>query len=760
MTLSIIIVHYKVKKELFALLKSISASVSQKVTYEVIVVDNDEEKTIAYDLKKKFPDVTYIPSQQNKGFGAGNNLGASFAKGTYLFFLNPDTIVNKNCIESLINFLDKNKKVGIAAPLLIDPRTNQPYPLQGTKELTPIRGICALSFINKLFPNNTIANDYWLKDWDKKIPKEVDTIPGTAFMIRKNIFEKIHGFDEHFFLYFEEHDLCNRVKKIGAKIVIIPQATLVHAWGKSTEKSDRNIKQIFSKSRCYYFRKNYGLLWACIVNCFTEIHKETVLFIAILLLGTFLRLYRIQQNFGFDAEIGDNLLDIKNAILTHTLPLKGHPTSHPWLSFGPLFYWIYGPFLWISNFNPLSHVYFGTVLGIVTIIVNYVCIKRMFSKLTALISTFLIAISPLYLFTSRIGRFTFFVPILIYPFLVVFKNILDKKSKNFFLLFFLLGFMFNFHYTPLFLIPTIIVGLIIKKIKLNIKQILQSILGLVIPNIPLLIYDSQHGFEMVKNLTLWIPYRIFGFFGLYPKNNVSQKVLQENALSFNTFFTYNFLPQNTFVLLAYSITFVSILFVFWQLFKLFIQKKPLSTNWLIIILWACIGFLALFIHGDVPLHYFVPLFPLPILLFSLFLTAIWQRKMGKIISVIVLMILLIVNMNFYFSPQWFYQKETKTPKTEGRISYTSLKKFAQFIVKDANGEKFTLQRVGYNDIYDKQFAQNYIYLLWLYGNEPVAKAKLHYTIVEQGKNAQKLLTTHTKQFIVSNTIILKNENPL
>src|ERR1051326_4423493 len=149
MKLSIIIVHYKVKQELFDCLLSIKNS-KVSPSYEVIVVDNDEEEIIEADLLKKFPWVRYCKSPGNIGFGAGNNLGAQYAKGEYLFFLNPDTRIQKNAINNLVEFLDKNKQTAIIAPLLLD-RNNNVYPLQGTEELTPIRGIVALSFLNKLF---------------------------------------------------------------------------------------------------------------------------------------------------------------------------------------------------------------------------------------------------------------------------------------------------------------------------------------------------------------------------------------------------------------------------------------------------------------------------------------------------------------------------------------------------------------------------------------------------------------------------------
>ncbi|MBI2430720.1 MAG: glycosyltransferase family 2 protein [Candidatus Levybacteria bacterium] len=262
---SIIIVYYKVRQELVDCLFSIEKS-KTKISHEIIVVDNDEEPTIKKDLKQKFPQVQYIDVGKNIGFGAANNKGAKAAKGKFLFFLNPDTLVERDTIDELINFIKKEKNIGIVSPLFLDSK-NRPYPLQGSATLTPFRAISCLSFINKLFPNNMVARKYWYLDWDKKQPKEVDVMPGTAFLIRKKLFEEIGGFDERFFLFFEENDIAMKVKKKGFRIVLLPHAKVVHLWGMSA-KNKSGIKQIFRRSRFLYFQKYYGSFWAYIVEVF------------------------------------------------------------------------------------------------------------------------------------------------------------------------------------------------------------------------------------------------------------------------------------------------------------------------------------------------------------------------------------------------------------------------------------------------------------------------------------------------------------
>ena len=109
--ISIIIVNYKVEKEIIESIDSIVES-KPKVSYEIIVVDNDQNGKIEKNLKKSFfSDVKYIKSPSNIGYGGGNNLGAKFAKGDFLFFLNPDTIVEKGSIDTLCNFIKNNPKL-------------------------------------------------------------------------------------------------------------------------------------------------------------------------------------------------------------------------------------------------------------------------------------------------------------------------------------------------------------------------------------------------------------------------------------------------------------------------------------------------------------------------------------------------------------------------------------------------------------------------------------------------------------------------
>jgi GT2 family glycosyltransferase len=279
--ISIIIVYYQDLKSLLGLLRSIRENEPQK-HYEIILVDNSNEDII--DKIAKSINLRYIKSSGNIGYSRGNNLGASYARGKYLFIINPDTRVKKGTISTLTDFLDQNKNVAIIAPNLVDDK-GKLFENQGTITLTPLRAVFSLTILSKIFPGNKIKRDYYLKDVPKEDLREVDVVPGSAFMIRKKIFEDLGGFDKNLFLYFEEFDLCKRVKDAGYKMFMTPKGVVEHDW--IPGDGGIELKKYFVESRFYYFKKNYGLFKALVVELFSGITKWHLLIVFTLLMIAF-----------------------------------------------------------------------------------------------------------------------------------------------------------------------------------------------------------------------------------------------------------------------------------------------------------------------------------------------------------------------------------------------------------------------------------------------------------------------------------------
>lgn len=278
---SIILVVTTEERELLMCLVSLfSAQKSALYPIEVIVADNNPHARLQPLIAKKFPQVKYINTGGNIGFGPANNVGASIATGDYLFFLNSDTELEKGAIDELAKFLDSHKKAGVVAPTLYDMEGLR-YPDQGSAELTPVTAIAAHSIFNAVWSSNPVANSYWLRGRDVTKEQQLAVVPGTALAVRRSVYQKVGGFDNQFFLYFEESDLCRRIRAAGWEVWMIPQSKVRHIWHAATRSSKYTM--IFKESRYKYFKKYYGGLVANLMEMVLNTGKLDIIELVILI---------------------------------------------------------------------------------------------------------------------------------------------------------------------------------------------------------------------------------------------------------------------------------------------------------------------------------------------------------------------------------------------------------------------------------------------------------------------------------------------
>jgi len=179
---------------------------------------------------------------------------------------------------------------------------------------------------------------------------------------------------------------------------------------------------------------------------------------------------------------------------------------------------------------------------------------------------------------------------------------------------------------------------------------------------------------------------------------------------------------------------------------------------MMIIAWIFWGILALFVHGNPPLHYFVCLFPLPPLLGGIFLAKLWHKKRGKALVLLILFLIAFTDFRFFFSQNYFYRPNDYVSLQPWYVPFNLQKQVAEKIVNDSQGREYNLYRVGPFDYFEKNFAQNYWYLTWWLGNEPSkTKVKLSYTIYEDLKKLPKKLENGEKIFKIANIVILRKE---
>ncbi len=241
--ISVVIVSYNTKDLTLQTIQTLLDTTPLKL--EIIVVDNNSTDGSADVIKTQFPDITVLAETKNHGFGGGNNLGAAQATTDLLAFINSDTIANATSLKPLVDYLKANPKCGIAAPkiLLDDAATVQPFSFGAEPSVLSL-----LFREQQSLPATTE-------------PLPVDWVTGAAFMIRRDLFEQLKGFDENIFMYFEDMDVCRRTRSAGYSVVLVPTATIVHLGGRSTA-STRARKQRYYAAQTYYWQKHHGALSA------------------------------------------------------------------------------------------------------------------------------------------------------------------------------------------------------------------------------------------------------------------------------------------------------------------------------------------------------------------------------------------------------------------------------------------------------------------------------------------------------------------
>ena len=228
----------------------------EKIETEIFVVDNNSTDG-SYDyLQPKFSEVNFILNNENEGFAKANNKALSLAKGKFILFLNPDTIVAEDSFEKCISFLDSNKNAGALGVKMIDGKGSY---LKESKRGFPDLWVafCKLSGVTTLFPHSKIFSKYYLGYLSEKENQIIDAIAGAYFFARKETLDKTGGFDEQFFMYAEDIDLSYRIQQSGFLNYYFAGTTIIHFKGESTKKDFRYVK-LFYKAMSQFVKKHFS----------------------------------------------------------------------------------------------------------------------------------------------------------------------------------------------------------------------------------------------------------------------------------------------------------------------------------------------------------------------------------------------------------------------------------------------------------------------------------------------------------------------
>jgi len=239
---SIITINYNQAKVTCELLDSL-----RKLTYpdvEVIVVDNFSAEDPTEIITSQYPEVKFIRSNKNLGFAGGNNLGVGTSTGKYLFFLNNDTEAHPGFLEPLVELFETNPKAGVASSKILYHNSGETIQYAGSTCINPFTG-----------RNKRVG--FMEKDRGQHdIQKETDLAHGAAMMVPRSVIDKVGMMPEFFFLYYEEVDWCESIKKAGYKIFYVPASKVYHKESMSVGKKSTLKTYYMTRNRVLFMRRN------------------------------------------------------------------------------------------------------------------------------------------------------------------------------------------------------------------------------------------------------------------------------------------------------------------------------------------------------------------------------------------------------------------------------------------------------------------------------------------------------------------------
>jgi O-antigen biosynthesis protein len=254
MILSVVIVSYNVQSFLKQCLNSIYQS-DNIDNFEIIVVDNYSFDNTVKMIKTEYPNVKLVENDKNLGFAKAVNIGVKLSTAKNICLINPDSLIKKDTLDVMLNYLQNNDDVGVVGCKVLDSdgklqlasRRNFPKPLVALPKLLGL---------SRLFPKSKLFGQYNQTFVDDSITQEVDAVSGSCMMFPLFIYDKIGGFDERYFMYFEDTDFCFETKNAGYKVVYHPETQIIHYKGESLKHAPFNTIDVFYSAMDKFFKKH------------------------------------------------------------------------------------------------------------------------------------------------------------------------------------------------------------------------------------------------------------------------------------------------------------------------------------------------------------------------------------------------------------------------------------------------------------------------------------------------------------------------
>lgn len=266
--LSIVIVSYNTKDLIVNCIHSLE-KVKEELPFEIIISDNgstDGSIEALQKIKNKFKTFHIIENNANLGFSKGNNAARAVSQGTYILFLNPDTLIHTDTLQKSVGYLKQHSEVGALTCRVelpdgsLDPDTRRRFP-------TPWIALTHFSYLDRIFKGNKLFDRYWYRDYSETETHEVEALQGAYFLATKNVLDQVGWFDEDYFLDGEDIDLSFKIHKTGLKIIYYPEVKITHIK-KGSKSKNRSLRSVVGgvEAMKLFYRKHMWSRYPFIIN--------------------------------------------------------------------------------------------------------------------------------------------------------------------------------------------------------------------------------------------------------------------------------------------------------------------------------------------------------------------------------------------------------------------------------------------------------------------------------------------------------------
>jgi len=471
-----------------------------------------------------------------------------------------------------------------------------------------------------------------------------------------------------------------------------------------------------------------------LVELFLRISKASLALLLVLAIGAFLRFHRLSELMTFIGDQGWFYLSARDLVLGREFPLVGITSSHIWLHQGALWTYMLSVAMWAYNFNPISGAYLTGFIGIASILMIYKVASNLVSRKFGLIAGFLYATSPIIVIAERMPYHTSPIPFFILLLIFSLIRLIKGRAIFFPISLFLMSILYNLELATIALWPAIFILLLYGFIKkevwfkkiLDIKIIAMSSIFLLIPMIPVLIYDFQNGFPQTVLFGGWLLYKVGQFIGI-----VETKEIAHSAASVMDFFLDRYsklfsIPSREIAILSLAITFF--------LGFVYLFKSKFGSVFFVVYLLTLIPLLGFFASRTPSDAYLPMIFPGFILLIALVIYKLYY-VISKLIAILLILIIGITNIYLLISSNYSFHEYDHTYKRRMMA--------AKKILVIANGEEYSLLFKGLGSEFESS-TMNYEYITWWLGDNPPVKNKEDLIIVVEEQSDRIIIKPFLK----------------